>query len=149
EAGFREVFTSVRKSANPDYPIAVWYAFKQSDVSEEGTTSTGWETLLDGMIRSGWAITATWPNRSELGNRMIANGTNALASSMVLSLRPRGVDAPATARRSFIAALDEELPDALRKLQQKQIAPVDLPQAAIGPGMTVFSRYSAVLEPDG
>ena len=107
------------------------------------------ETLLEGMIRSGWEITSTWPNRSELSNRMIASGTNALASSIVLSLRPRSPEAPATDRRDFIATLEEELPGALRKLQQGQIAPVDLPQAAIGPGMAVFSRFSAVLEPDG
>ncbi|MEV0561562.1 DUF1156 domain-containing protein [Dactylosporangium sp. NPDC050588] len=149
EDGFRSVFANARASARQDFPIAVWYAFKQSDTSEEGTTSSGWETLLDGMIRSGWAITATWPNRSELSNRMIASGTNALASSIVLALRPRPNDAPTTDRRGLISALQAELPDALRKLQQGAIAPVDLPQAAIGPGMAVFSRYAKVLEPDG
>lgn len=149
ENGFRAVFANARKTANPEFPITVWYAFKQSDTSEEGTASSGWETLLDGMIRSGWAITATWPNRSELGNRMMASGMNALASSIVLALRPRPTDAPTTDRRGLISALQAELPDALRKLQQGAIAPVDLPQAAIGPGMAVFSRYSKVLEPDG
>ena len=101
------------------------------------------------MIRSGWSITATWPNRSELANRMIASGTNALASSIVLALRPRLVDAPTTDRRGFIAALQAELPNALRDLQQGAIAPVDLPQATIGPGMSVFSRYAGVIEADG
>jgi putative DNA methylase len=101
------------------------------------------------MIRSGWEITSTWPNRSELSNRMIARGTNALASSIVLSLRPRPGGASTTDRRGFIATLEEELPDALRKLQQGRVAPVDLPQAAIGPGMAVFSRYSGVIENDG
>jgi putative DNA methylase len=149
ESGFRSVFAHARDGAFSDYPITVWYAFKQSESDEEGEASTGWETLLEGMIQSGWEITATWPNRSELTNRMIASGANALASSIVLSLRPRANDAPTTDRRGFIAALERELPDALRKLQQGQIAPVDLPQAAIGPGMAVFSRYSAVLEPDG
>lgn len=149
EDGFRAVFARARKSASRDYPITVWYAFKQSDSDETGDASTGWETLLEGMIRSGWEITSTWPNRSEMGNRMMATGMNALASSIVLSLRPRGEDAPTTDRRGFIAALEAELPDALRKLQQGQIAPVDLPQAAIGPGMAVFSRYAGVLEPDG
>lgn len=149
EDGFRHVFANARKVASADYPIAVWYAFKQSDTSEEGTTSSGWETLLDGMIQGGWAITATWPNRSELGNRMIASGTNALASSIVLALRPRPDDAATTDRRGFIAALQAELPDALRKLQEGAIAPVDLPQAAIGPGMAVFSRYAKVVEADG
>ena len=149
EDGFRAVFARARETVRDDYPITVWYAFKQSEANDDGEASTGWETLLDGMIRSGWEITSTWPNRSELSNRMIASGTNALASSIVLSLRPRPDDAPTTDRRGFIAALEAELPDALRKLQQGQIAPVDLPQAAIGPGMAVFSRYSAVLEPDG
>lgn len=149
EEGFRKVFAHARLDAREDYPITVWYAFKQSDSDENGEASTGWETLLEGMIRSGWEITSTWPNRSELSNRMIASGSNALASSIVLSLRPRHQDAPTTDRRGFIAALEAELPDALRRLQQGQIAPVDLPQAAIGPGMAVFSRYSAVLEPDG
>jgi putative DNA methylase len=149
ENGFRRVFALARETAREDYPITVWYAFKQSESGDLGEASTGWETLLEGMIRSGWEITSTWPNRSELGNRMIASGTNALASSIVLSLRPRPIGAPTTDRRGFIAALEDELPDALRKLQQGQIAPVDLPQAAIGPGMAVFSRYSGVIENDG
>ncbi|MGO4343167.1 DUF1156 domain-containing protein [Pedococcus sp. 2YAF34] len=149
EDGFRAVFAHARESASAEFPITVWYAFKQSESDALGEASTGWETLLEGMIRSGWEITSTWPNRSELSNRMIASGTNALASSIVLSLRPRGAQAPTTDRRGFIAALEAELPGALRKLQQGQIAPVDLPQAAIGPGMAVFSRYAAVLEPDG
>lgn len=149
EDGFRTVFAHARQSALPDYPITVYYAFKQSEADGDGEASTGWETLLEGMIRSGWAITSTWPIRSELSNRMIGSGTNALASSIVLSLRPRPEDAPTTDRRGFIAALEVELPGALRKLQQGEVAPVDLPQAAIGPGMAVFSRYSGVLEPDG
>ena len=149
EDGFRSVFARARETALPDYPITVYYAFKQSDAGEDGTSSTGWETLLDGMIHSGWAITATWPMRSERGGRMISVGTNALASSIVLALRPRRDDAPTTDRRGLIAALHDELPDALRKLQQGAIAPVDLPQAAIGPGMAVFSRYAKVIENDG
>ncbi|OMC38985.1 hypothetical protein A5740_02785 [Mycobacterium sp. GA-1841] len=149
EEGFREVFRRARESALPDYPITVYYAFKQSETTEVGEASTGWETLLEGMIRSGWAVTATWPLRSELSNRMLSQGTNALASSIVLALRPRLEDAPRTDRRQFVDALKAELPSALKDLQQGAIAPVDLPQAAIGPGMAVFSRYSAVLEPDG
>ncbi len=149
EDGFRAVFARARQTALRDFPITVWYAFKQSDADEDGAASTGWETLLEGMIGSGWMITSTWPNRSELGNRMRGQDSNALASSIVLSLRPRPEGSPTTDRRGFIAGLEAELPDALRKLQQGQIAPVDLPQAAIGPGMAVFSRYSAVLEPDG
>lgn len=149
EDGFRSVFARARETAFDDYPITVWYAFKQSEDDDSGEASTGWETLLEGMIRSGWRITATWPNRSELGNRMMAKDMNALASSIVLSLRPRPEGAPVADRRGFIAALEAELPDALRKLQQGQIAPVDLPQAAIGPGMAVYSRYSGVIENDG
>ena len=149
EDGFRRVFTRARESANYSYPITVYYAFKQTDGDDFGDASTGWETLLEGMVRGGWEITSTWPMRSERGGRMLSVGTNALASSIVLSLRPRPMDAPTTDRRGFIGALEEGLPDALRKLQQGQVAPVDLPQAAIGPGMAVFTRYAAVLEPDG
>ena len=149
EDGFRRVFAAARDNALRDYPITVYYAFKQSDAGDDGTASTGWETLLDGMIRSGWAITATWPMRSERGGRMLSVGTNALASSIVLALRPRPDDARTTDRRGLIAALHAELPDALRRLQQGAIAPVDLPQAVIGPGMAVFSRYAKVIENDG
>jgi putative DNA methylase len=149
EDGFRRVFARARETASDAFPITVYYAFKQSDSGDDGTASTGWETLLDGMIRSGWAITATWPMRSERGGRMLAVGTNALASAIVLALRPRPDNAPTTDRRGLIAALHEELPDALRKLQQGAIAPVDLPQAVIGPGMAVFSRYAKVIENDG
>jgi putative DNA methylase len=149
EDGFRRVFARARETALDDFPITVYYAFKQSDASDDGTTSTGWETLLDGMIRSGWAITATWPMRSERGGRMISVGTNALASAIVLALRPRPDGAPTTDRRGLIAALHNELPEALRRLQQGAIAPVDLPQAAIGPGMAIFSRHARVIENDG
>ncbi len=149
ERGFREIFTSARKDSLADYPITVYYAFKQSASSEDGDASTGWETLLDGMISAGWSITATWPVRSEASNRMLGQGRNALASSIVLALRPRPADAPITDRRGLIAALQGELPAALRELQQGAIAPVDLPQAAIGPGMAIFSRYVSVIEADG
>jgi putative DNA methylase len=149
EDGFREVFARSRQTASSDFPITVYYAFKQSETDATGEASTGWETLLDGMIRAGWEITSTWPIRSERSARAVGLGTNALASSIVLSLRPRPARAETTDRRGLISALERELPGALRKLQQGLIAPVDLPQAAIGPGMAVFSRYSAVLEPDG
>lgn len=149
EDGFRAVFARARQTASADFPITVYYAFKQSETDANGEASTGWETLLDGMIRAGWEITSTWPIRSERSARAVGLGTNALASSIVLSLRPRPENAGTTDRRGLIAALEGELPGALRKLQQGLIAPVDLPQAAIGPGMAVFSRYSAVLEPDG
>lgn len=149
KGGFRSVFKQARKHARNDYPITVYYAFKQADAKTGGTASTGWETLLEGMVREGWAITATWPMRSELSNRMLAKGTNALASSIVLALRPRPDDAPMIDKREFRDELRKELPERLRELQQGAIAPVDLAQAAIGPGMAVFSRYRRVLEADG
>lgn len=149
EQGFTDVFRRAREAALPNLPITVYYAFKQAETTSAGEASTGWETLLEGMIRSRWSVTATWPMRSELGNRMLSQGTNALASSIILALRPRPDDAPRIDRRGFVAALKAELPDKLRELQQGAIAPVDLAQAAIGPGMAVFSRYASVLEDDG
>jgi len=149
EQGFRDVFERARAEASDEFPMTVYYAYREPTSRSKGKTSSGWETLLEGMIRGGWAITSTWPVRSEREARSIGQGTNALASSIVLSLRPRPLEAPTTDRRGFIAALEAELPGALRSLQQGQVAPVDLPQAAIGPGMAVFSRYGAVLEPDG
>ena len=149
ESGFSEIFARARSFATADAPIAVFYAFRQSEADGEVSASTGWETLLEGMIQSGWIITATWPMRSEMGNRLRSMGSNALASSIVLSLRPRPAGAATVDRRGFAAALEQELPSALRRLQQGRIAPVDLPQAAIGPGMAVFSRYASVIEADG
>lgn len=148
--GFNSVFHRIREDdANPDVPMTVYYAYKQQDSGKDGTSSTGWHTLLDGLIQSGWEITATWPMRSELKNRMLSQGTNALASSILLACRPRPADARAVARRTFVAALKSELPEALRTLMQGAIAPVDLAQAAIGPGISVFSRYAKVREADG
>lgn len=149
EDGFRNVFSSARASANDEYPITVYYAFKQSEADENGEASTGWETLLEGMIAAGWEITSTWPMRSERSGRMISIGTNALASSIVLSLRPRAESAPVIDRRGYLDLLRDELPMKLRELQHGAIAPVDLAQAAIGPGMAVFSRFSRVVEPSG
>ena len=149
EHGFEDVFANARETASGEYPITVYYAFKQSESDPLGDASTGWETILTSMVRAGWAITATWPMRSELGNRMIASGTNALASSIVLALRPRATDASIVDRRGFLTELKSTLPEALRELQQGAIAPVDLAQAAIGPGMAIFSKYSRVVEPAG
>ena len=150
ESGFEAVFAQARQHATGEFPTTVYYAFKQSESQVTGgSASTGWETLLTALVHAGWVITATWPVRSELAGRMISVGTNALASSIVLALRPRPADAPTTDRRGFLAALRAELPEALRELQQGAIAPVDLPQAAIGPGMAVFTRHAAVLGNDG
>lgn len=149
EEGFQQVFTRIRQGAPNAYPMTVFYAFKQSETDGSGEASTGWETLLEGMIRSGWAVTATWPIRTERGGRIISIGTNALASSVVLACRPRPGTAGTIDRRGLINALKAELPSALRDLQQSGIAPVDLAQAAIGPGMAVFSRYAQVTESNG
>ncbi|MGI5190546.1 DUF1156 domain-containing protein [Promicromonospora sp. CA-289599] len=149
ETGFEHVFSRARETASPDYPITVFYAFKQAELEKEGVASTGWSTFLEGMIRQGWTITATWPVRSELANRMIASGTNALASSIVLALRPREASAPATDRSGFLSALRAELDEALPKIREGAIAPADLRQTILGPGMAVYSRYSRVLESDG
>ena len=147
--GFNTVFERIRQGANPDVPMTVYYAYKQQDNGKDGKTSTGWHTLLDGLIGAGWEVTATWPVRSELTNRMLSQGTNALASSIVLACRPRPDDAPATTQRAFVQRMKAELPDALRTLMQGEIAPVDLAQAAIGPGIAVFSRYSRVRSASG
>ena len=148
--GFNSVFHRIREDdANPDVPMTVYYAYKQQDSGKDGTSSTGWHTLLDGLIQSGWEITATWPMRSELKNRMLSQGTNALASSILLACRPRPAEARAVTRRAFVLALKSELPEALRTLMQGVIAPVDLAQAAIGPGISVFSRYAKVREANG
>ncbi|MCU4185197.1 DUF1156 domain-containing protein [Acidiferrimicrobium sp. IK] len=149
EEGFERVFANLSKAADPSYPLTVFYAFKQSEHDESGVASTGWETMLAGLLRSGFAVTATWPMRTELGNRMRNHASNALASSIVLACRPRSETAGITDRRGFLAALHAELPKALRELQQGNIAPVDLAQAAIGPGMAVFSRYAKIVEPTG
>ena len=142
--GFNTVFHRVRQGANPDVPMTVYYAYKQQEAGKAGTSSTGWHTLLDGLIGAGWEITATWPVRSELTNRMRSQRSNALASSIVLACRPRPGDAPTTTQRAFVQRMKAELPGALRTLMQGDIAPVDLAQAAIGPGIAVFSRYARV-----
>lgn len=133
-----------------DIPVTIYYAFKQSETDTEDTTSsTGWETMLSAIIRAGFSITGTWPMRTEMANRSIASGTNALASSIVLVCRKRDETAGSATRREFINALHREMRPALEKLQSANIAPVDLAQSAIGPGIGVFSRYKSVLEADG
>jgi len=149
EGGFERAFDNLRKSADPSYPMTVFYAFKQAEHDDGGTASTGWETMLAGMLNVGLSITATWPMRTERIGRPRDNKSNALASSIVLACRPRSETAGITDRRGFLAALHAELPKALRELQQGNIAPVDLAQAAIGPGIAVFSRYAKVVEPTG
>lgn len=149
ESGFENVFRQIRREAAADYPIAIYYAFKQAEKTKDGTSATGWATILEGIVRAGWTVTATWPVRSELSNRMIGSGTNALASSIVLACRPRSESASSTDRGGFLAVLRLELPSKLHQLQQAAVAPVDLAQSTIGPGMAVFTRYSKVTEADG
>lgn len=155
EEGLGAVFTRLRHAQITDYPLTVYYAFKQAEDENDGrgsnvvTASTGWETMLEGLIRAGFSVTGTWPVRTERGTRSISIGTNALASSIVLVCRPRLENASLATRRDFLNALKRELPDALKKLQHGNIAPVDLAQAAIGPGMAIFSRFSKVVESDG
>jgi putative DNA methylase len=149
ERGFIHAFTRIREQHAPGMPITVFYAFKQAESDDKGTASTGWEKMLKGLIEAGLMVTATWPMRTERAGRSIGLGTNALASSIVLACRPRPHSAEATNRRGFLTSLEAELPEALRRLQQGSVAPVDLAQAAIGPGMAVFTRYGQVLEADG
>ncbi len=155
ELGIGNAFEKMRKTHDASYPLAIYYAFKQAESEtdstehSETTASTGWETFLNGIIEAGWGVVGTWPMRTEDPARLRVQNSNALASSIVLVCRSRPEDAPFTARRDFLAILKRDLPDALRKLQQGNIAPVDLAQAAIGPGMAVFTRYSKVIEADG
>ncbi len=148
--GMTQAMHRLAEQAHPAFPVTIYYAFKQSESDGgDGTASTGWDTFLAAVIQAGFAISGTWPMRTELGNRMIGSGTNALASSIVLVCRPRSADAPATTRREFVAQLKAELPVALDHLQRGNIAPVDLAQAAIGPGMAVYTRYTQVLDAKG
>ena len=150
EEGLRRAFENLRRVAHPDYPVTIYYAFKQAETDGNGeSVSTGWETMLESLISAGFQITGTWPLRTERTGRSVSIGTNALASSIVLVCRPRLDDAPVTTRRDFLKELKRELPKALKELQKGNIAPVDLAQASIGPGMAIFSRYSRVLEADG
>jgi len=164
EDGLEQAFAQMRKAQNPAYPLTIYYAFKQaeSDADEDdgaeessngdvtkATASTGWETMLEGLINAGFTVIGTWPIRTELANRTRGISSNALASSIVLVCRPRPVDAPVASRRQFLNALRAELPAALKNLQRGSIAPVDLAQASIGPGMAIYSRYSKVVESDG
>ena len=149
EDGMVQTFKQIYVYSQDDIPVTVYYAYKQSEDEGDSTASTGWETMLSAMIEAGFAITGTWPMRTELANRMISMETNALASSIVLVCRKRPPSAPACTRRDFINELKRELKPALAELQASNIAPVDLAQSAIGPGMGVYSRYSKVLEADG
>lgn len=155
ETGLFKAFKNVFDVTSSDYPLTIFYAFKQTETRKKLDTSdarfitnTGWETMLEGLISSGYTINGTWPVKTE---QTVALKTNlsSLASSIVLVCRPRPENAPFTSRREFVNSLRKELPAAIREMQSGNIAPVDLAQASIGPGMAVYSRYSQVLEADG
>ena len=164
ESGFRKTFSTLREKMDPRFPLTLYYAFKQEDAKagsdeddggdQEGANNgvdltTGWETLLNALVGGGFQITATWPVRASQQWRMRSMGSNALASYIVLACRPRPVDAPQCSRREFLNEMKKKLPTALKHLRQGNIAPVDLAQAAIGPGMAVFSRFEKVIESSG
>ena len=150
EAGLFSFFENVRNVTSSDYPLTVFYAFRQSEINAANEIySTGWQVFLNGLIQAGYQITATWPLRTEQSGGLRLVGRNALASSIVVSARPRNEEANITTRRDFLNILKREFPSALRTLKQGNIAPVDLAQAPIGPGMAIFSRYDKILEADG
>jgi putative DNA methylase len=152
--GMTDAMGKLSAQAHPAFPTTIYYAFKQSDTSDLGTGNTGWETFLEAVLRAGFSITGTWPVRTEKEGRSIGNGTNALASSIVLVCRRRETNAQTISRRDFIRELKEELAEAVDVMiggsdGVSPVAPVDLAQAVIGPGMGIFSKYSSVLEADG
>lgn len=146
--GMTKAIANMARQALPDFPATIYYAFKQSEIDQEGISSTGWATFLQAVVHAGYAVVGTWPIRTEMANRMIASGTNALANSVVLVCRKKHDTAEVVTRAEFIRALKRELPPAIAELQAANIAPADMPQSAIGPGMGVFSGYRAVLESD-
>ncbi|MDW8247700.1 MAG: hypothetical protein RMJ98_00165 [Myxococcales bacterium] len=147
--GMTRALSRIAEQAHPGFPTTIYYAFKQSEnEQDEGVASTGWETFLEAVISSGFAVSGTWPMRTER-TQGLKGDTNALASSIVLVCRKRPDDAPTTTRREFLSSLKRELPVALAELQKANIAPVDLAQAAIGPGMAVYTRYARVLDAEG
>lgn len=152
--GMTQAMHNIAELAHGAFPITIYYAFKQSETKDAGTSSTGWETFLAAVIRAGFALTGTWPMRTEGSGRIIAKGSNALASSIILVCRRRADDAPSISRKDFLRELKSELAEALEAMLGGEgnispIAPVDLAQAAIGPGMAVYSKYAAVLEANG
>ena len=152
--GMTRAIHNLAVQAHPAFPVSIYYAFKQSETKEGSTTSTGWVTFLEAVIQAGFSIDGTWPMRTEMANRMIGSGSNALASSIVLVCRKRVINAKSISRRDFQRQLREEMPEALETMiggesGQTPIAPVDLAQSAIGPGMAIYSKYEAVLNQDG
>ena len=149
ESGMAEFMREVTGTGPSSTPATIYYAYKATETLEGEVRATGWDTFLQAVLDAGLQVTATWPMRTELSNRLLASGTNALASSIVLACRPRSESAVMATRGELIAALRTELPEAVRILQSGNIAPVDMAQSTIGPGIKVFSRYAKVVEADG
>jgi len=148
--GMTQAMKRIADISHPAFPITIYYAFKQTETdSVSGTTNTGWDTFLEAIIKAGLMLTGTWPMRTESAGRMLASGTNALASSIVLVCRKRTIETQITTRREFISILKKELPESLRILQLENIAPVDLAQASIGPGMAIYTRFMKILDAEG
>ncbi len=144
--GMSKAIANMNKQDSSKYPVVIFYAFKQSEIVQEGISSTGWATFLTAVIKEGYAVVRTWPMRTERANRMVAINTNALANSIVLVCRKKDDSAESIGRAEFVSALKRELPSAIEELQNANIPPADMPQSAIGPGIAIFSRSKAVLE---
>jgi putative DNA methylase len=149
EEGMAEFMSEVASSQSESAPATIYYAYKATESRDGEIRSTGWDTFLQAVLDSGLQVVATWPMRTELSHRMVASGASALASSIILVCRPRNVSAQMATRAEFVASLRNELPEAVRLLQSGNIAPVDIPQSTMGPGIGVFSRYERVVESDG
>ncbi len=152
--GMTKAIHNMADKGHPAFPVSIYYAFKQAETKEGSTSSTGWEAFLEAVIRAGFSIDGTWPMRTEMANRMVSSGANALASSVVLVCKKREVSAESISRREFQRELRENMPEAFEAMiggetGSTPIAPVDLAQAVIGPGMAIYSKYSAVLNQDG
>lgn len=152
--GMTQAIHNMAAKGHPAFPVSIYYAFKQAETKEGSTSSTGWETFLEAVISAGFSIDGTWPMRTEMAARMIGSGTNALASSVVLVCKKREIEAESISRREFQRELRDQMPEALEAMIGGEtgvtpIAPVDLAQAAIGPGMAIYSKYAAVLNQDG
>ena len=148
-AGMRRALGNFARQSHVGFPVTIYYAFKQAETKRDGISSTGWETFLDAVMDAGFEISGTWPIRTELSNKLLGTNANILASSIVLVCRPRASEAPLATRREFVARLKSELPGAVANLQSGNVAPVDLAQASIGPGMGVYTRYAKVLDAAG
>ena len=146
--GMSDALANMHRSGSDEFPVTIYYAFKQSEMADEGLTAPGWATFLQGVVDTGYVIDGTWPVRTERTARSTSIGTNALASSIVMVCRKRSPDALVLTRQEFMVHLRSEMPVALTKIREGGVGPVDMAQASIGPGMGIFTAAAAVLEPD-